>query len=78
MPAHQHLPTVGHTGAVTADERIQRIDTMHQPGFPQELQRAINRRGLNRSSSAFGQRLQQVVSPYRAVPSPDEFQYAAA
>jgi hypothetical protein len=40
--AHQELAAVLIFGAITSQERIERIQTMHEPGFLEEFQGAVN------------------------------------
>ena len=60
-------------GIRTTDERIQRIEAMHQSGLDQEVERPVHRRRRGIAVVA-AKAIEYVVCTYGTVTFPDEFQ----
>ena len=75
LAAHQELTAVLVFGAIATQERIQCVETMHEPCFPQEFQGAVNsgRGGLFAILGQFGQDL---IGTDRLVLAPDDLENA--
>ena len=64
-------------GFATADERIERIDAMHETGIDQEVERTVDGR-RSRFVSLFGEFRQDLVGAYRFVRSPHDLKHPSA
>lgn len=73
--AHQELAGMLILGAVTAQEGIQCIETMHESGFLEELQCPVNS-GRSGLFTILGQLGQDLVGPDRLVLAPDDLEDA--
>jgi hypothetical protein len=73
--ADQELTAMLFFGAITTQERIQRIETMHQPGVSQEFQGPVYSgwRGL---FAILGQFRQDLIGADRLVLAPDDLENA--
>lgn len=73
--AHQELAAVLIFGAIATQEGIQRIQTMHEPGFLQELQGSVDgRRGG--FLTILGQLGQDLIGANRLVLAPNDLEHA--
>ncbi len=73
---NQELTGVRTGRSRAANERVQRIETVHEIGFNKEFQRAVDgRRG--RFLAVPVQRIEDIVSADRLVAVPDQFKHAA-
>jgi len=71
--ADEELAFVGLAGIAARDERVLRLDAMHEAVFDEEVQRAIDGRGRH-ARAAFGlHRVDEVVGADRLVRLQDEF-----
>ena len=74
--ADEELPDVRAAGIRTADEGVERIDSMHKVRLDEKLQRPIHCRRRSLQSRPV-QPLENFVGTDRFVAAPDEFQHAA-
>jgi hypothetical protein len=75
LAAHQELTAVLILGAIATEERIQCVETMHEPGFLKEFQGSINR-GRGGLLAILGQFRQDLIGADRLVLAPDDLENA--
>jgi hypothetical protein len=73
--AHQELTAVIIFGAIATQERIQRVETMHESGFLKELQGSVNS-GRGGLFAILGQFRQDLIGADRLVLAPDDLENA--
>jgi hypothetical protein len=73
--AHQELTAVIIFGAITTQERIQRVETMHESGFLEELQGSVNS-GRGGLFPILGQFCQDLIGPDRLMLAPHDLENA--
>jgi hypothetical protein len=73
--AHQELTAVIIFGAIATQERIQRVETMHESGFLKELQGSVNR-GRGGLFAILRQFRQDLIGADRLVLAPDDLENA--
>lgn len=74
-PAYQELAAVLVFGTIATEERIQRVEAMHEPGFPQEVERAVDG-GRSCFVAILRQLRQDLVSADGFVLPPHDFEHA--
>ena len=74
--AHQKLRNVYSGRFVAADEGVDRIDAVHEPGIDEKFERAINR-GRRRFVALLGELGEDVVGADRRMCAPDDLENAA-
>jgi hypothetical protein len=75
LAAHQELTAVLIFGAIATEERIQRVQTMHKPGFLEEFQGSVNS-GWGGLLAILGQFRQDLIGADRLVLAPDDLENA--
>jgi hypothetical protein len=73
--AHQELTAVIIFGSIATQERIQRVETMHEPGFLKELQGSVNS-GRGGLFAILGQFRQDLIGADRLMLAPDDLENA--